>query len=243
LNIIKFFVLKQQIRSTVIKKKMIPIPYLPLSPLRTIDDVPEQAWAPVAAHPIACVNWDAYPYAPGVTVKIAHTPSHLLLQYDVREKSVRAQYTQANQAVWTDSCVEFFVSLDHKETYYNFEFNCIGTPLLRHNVKPHEGPQATPELLSTILTQSSLGKNPMAVQQGDITWRLRIAIPYTCFFAHRINDLRGQTLFGNAYKCGDELPDPHFLSLFPVRTPAPNFHAPEFFGELLFGDVTKGMLF
>jgi hypothetical protein len=197
--------------------------------LHTIDDVPEQAWALLAAHPVACVNWEAYPYAPDVTIKIAHTPSHLLLQYNVREKSIRARYTEVNQAVWTDSCVEFFASLDQRKTYYNFEFNCIGTPLLRHNIRPHEGPYATPELLSSILTQSSLGKQSIDLRQGDCAWQLRIAIPYPCFFAHQISDMRGQTLLGNAYKCGDELPEPHFLSLFPVRTPAPNFHAPEFF--------------
>jgi hypothetical protein len=209
---------------------MIPVPYLPIPHLRTIEDVPEQALASLTAHPIACVNWEACPYAPEVTLKIAHTPSHLLLQYHVREKSIRAQYTQGNQAVWTDSCVEFFVSPDHKKTYYNFEFNCIGTPLLRHNVRPHEGPHATPELLSAILTKSSLGRDPIAIQQGDFSWQLLVAIPHTCFFAHQISDLRGQTLFGNAYKCGDELPEPHFLSLFPIRTPTPNFHVPEFFG-------------
>jgi hypothetical protein len=209
----------------------IPVPHLPLPRrLHAIDDVPEQAWAALAAHPVACVNWDAYPYVPEVSVKIAHTASHLLLQYNVREKSIRAQYTKGNQAVWTDSCVEFFVSLDRRKTYYNFEFNCIGTPLLRHNIKPHEGPYATPELLSTILTQSSLGRQPITVQQGNCIWQLRIAIPCACFFAHKIDDLRGQTLLGNAYKCGDELPEPHFLSLFPVRTPTPNFHVPEFFG-------------
>jgi hypothetical protein len=202
--------------------------------LQTIEDVPAQALAALAAHPVACVNWKTYPYAPEVAVKIAHTPSHLLLQYHVREKSIRAQYTQCNQAVWTDSCVEFFVSLDGKKTYYNFEFNCIGTPLLRHNVRPHEGPIATPELLSVILTKSSLGKRSIAVQQGDFTWQLLVAIPYACFFAHQVSDLREQTLFGNVYKCGDELPDPHFLSLFPIHTPTPNFHVPEFFGELVF---------
>jgi hypothetical protein len=210
------------------------IPYLPLPYLHAIDDVPEQAWTSLATYPVACVNWEAYPYAPDVTIKIAHTPSHLLLQYNVREKSIRARYTEANQAVWTDSCVEFFASLDQKKTYYNFEFNCIGTPLLRHNIKPHEGPHATPELLSTILTKSSLGKQPIDLRQGDCAWQLRIAIPYSCFFAHQISDMRGQTLFGNAYKCGDELPEPHFLSLFPVHTPAPNFHAPEFFGQFHF---------
>jgi hypothetical protein len=196
--------------------------------------VPAQTWAQLPAHPIACANWKAYPYIPRVAVKIASTPSHLLLHYDVQEKCIRAKYTQCNQAVWTDSCVEFFISLDEKNPYYNFEFNCIGVPLMRYNLKPHEGPHALPELLSTILTESSLGNQPIECKDGDFAWQLTVAIPFACFFAHPLSSLRGQTVFANAYKCGDELTEPHYLSLFPIHTPAPNFHVPEFFQPLRF---------
>jgi hypothetical protein len=212
---------------------MLSIPFI-ATPVRSLHDVTPQLLAQLPAHTVGCVNWAAFPYAPKVEVKIAHTPSHLLLHYRVQEKSIRANYTEGNQPVWTDSCVEFFMSPDGKKTYYNFEFNCIGTPLLRYNTKPHEGPRATPELLATILTKSSLGNQPLPLQQGNFTWELLVAIPYTCFFAHRIQGLQGQSVFANCYKCGDELPEPHYLSLFPIHTPKPNFHTPEFFGELHF---------
>ena len=35
------------------------------------------------------------------------------------------------------------------------------------------------------------------------------------------------------YKCGDKTAHPHFLSWNPVGTPAPDFHRPDFFGELI----------
>jgi hypothetical protein len=211
---------------------MLHIPFLPALDMHSLQDM-AQKLEPLPAHALACVNWAAFPYTPRVTVKIAHTPSHLLLHYDVQEKSIRAKYTQPNQPVYTDSCVEFFVSPDDRQTYYNFEFNCIGTPLMRHNIKPHEGPQATPELLATILTQSSLGNQPFERMDGDFTWQLTVAIPYACFFAHPHRDWRGQTLFANCYKCGDELTEPHYLSLFPIDTPKPNFHVPQCFQALL----------
>jgi hypothetical protein len=211
---------------------MIQVNYFPSLSIHAIEDITPLFLEQLPSHPIACCNWKAFPYTPEVFVKFAATPSHLLLHYHVREKSIRANYTKCNQPVWTDSCVEFFVSPDNKKTYYNFEFNCIGVPLLRYNIQPHEGPLATPELLATILTKSSLGNRPIPLQQGDITWELLIAIPYTCFFAHTISGLQGQTLFVNSYKCGDELPEPHYLSLFPIQTPEPNFHVPEFFQEL-----------
>ncbi len=38
----------------------------------------------------------------------------------------------------------------------------------------------------------------------------------------------------NVYKCGDALKTPHFVSLYPIETPSPDFHRPEFFRELSF---------
>ena len=215
---------------------MIPVPYIPLPHLHAIDDVaPLLAQAP--AHPIACANWKDFPYTPRVEVRVAHTPSHLLLQYDVQENSIRAKYTQYNQPVWTDSCVEFFASLDGTQTYYNFEFSCIGTPLLRYNRKPHEGDMASPQTLDGILTRSSLGKQPIVeVQNGEASWQLTVAIPYAAFFAHRPDSLKQQPLSANFYKCGDELTQPHYLSLFPIHTPKPDFHTPAFFQPLVLLD-------
>ncbi|MCK7480493.1 MAG: carbohydrate-binding family 9-like protein [Candidatus Moduliflexus flocculans] len=38
----------------------------------------------------------------------------------------------------------------------------------------------------------------------------------------------------NFYKCGDETEFPHYGAWSPVETPAPDFHRPEFFGEIVF---------
>ena len=37
----------------------------------------------------------------------------------------------------------------------------------------------------------------------------------------------------NFYKCGDKTAHPHYLSWSPIDTPKPDFHRPDFFGELL----------
>ncbi|MDR2814586.1 MAG: hypothetical protein LBB79_08055 [Prevotellaceae bacterium] len=212
---------------------MIHVPHIPLH-VHSARDMAPQLFAQIPSHPIACANWKKdFPYVPKVEVKVAHTLSHLLLRYEVQENSIRAKYTQHNQKVWTDSCVEFFASLDGGKTYYNFEFSCIGTPLLRYNVKPHEGDMASPQTLDGILTSSSLGKQPIdEVKNGEVEWQLAVAIPYAAFFAHCLTDLKGQTLSANFYKCGDELTEPHYLSLFPIHTPKPDFHTPEFFQPL-----------
>ena len=38
---------------------------------------------------------------------------------------------------------------------------------------------------------------------------------------------------GNCYKCGDRTEHPHFLAWNPVHTPTPDFHRPEFLGEMI----------
>ena len=46
--------------------------------------------------------------------------------------------------------------------------------------------------------------------------------------------LKGKTLRANFYKCGDKLQQMHFLSWNPIDVPKPDFHRPDFFGEVTF---------
>lgn len=81
-------------------------------------------------HTIGYVNWpDSYPYKPDVKFIIGHNNKEIFLRFFVEEQSVLALTSEDNGEVWTDSCAEFFISLDDTG-YYNFEFNCIGTMLL-----------------------------------------------------------------------------------------------------------------
>ena len=43
----------------------------------------------------------------------------------------------------------------------------------------------------------------------------------------------GTVLYGNFYKCGDETEIEHYGMWSPVGTEKPDFHRPEFFGELV----------
>ncbi|MFA5695554.1 MAG: carbohydrate-binding family 9-like protein, partial [Proteiniphilum sp.] len=44
--------------------------------------------------------------------------------------------------------------------------------------------------------------------------------------------LSRQQIRANFYKCGDETAEPHYISWSPIDLPAPDFHAPQFFGLL-----------
>ena len=64
-------------------------------------------------------------------------------------------------------------------------------------------------------------------------WALTLTIPAALMHALLgVAPQSGLRLCGNFYSCGDETPAPHYAAWSPVETKAPDFHRPEFFGEL-----------
>lgn len=183
---------------------------------------------------IGCMNWDDYPYKPSVLFRIAHTGASILLHYKVTESSVRAKYAEDNSTVCKDSCVEFFFMPAHDGIYYNIECNCAGVLKLAVGMNRHERETASSEVLKEVKRWSSLPAAPFSEQYGEISWEMAIVVPCAAFFKHTFLLLDGMSASGNFYKCGDELRTPHFLSWQPVLLPAPDFHAPLFFGLLEF---------
>ncbi|MBD1429316.1 MULTISPECIES: carbohydrate-binding family 9-like protein [Sphingobacterium] len=179
-------------------------------------------------HAIDQAPWaNEYPYQPDVKFQIAYDKEHIFIHYDVKEEFVKASYIRPNENVWEDSCVEFFLSLDGKETYYNFEFNALGTGLIGYGsaVKSERTrlSAAQIELVDTYIQVKNI--------KGSKEWESYLVIPTSLFNAV---SLEGQTYHANFYKCGDGLPQPHFLAWSTIDLPKPNFHQPQFFGEINF---------
>lgn len=187
----------------------------------------------VLFQPIDVVNWDAYPYRPEVSFRIAYTDNAILLHYKVKEKSVRGHYGKDDDPVYTDSCVEFFISPTDDGVYYNYECNCIGT-ILQGGGKPGDRDRATPAIMNQIDRWASLGRTPFEERTDINEWEVALVIPFTTFYKHSLSSLDGKTLRGNFYKCGDDLSTPHFVSWNPIGVEKPNFHLPEYFGSLAF---------
>ena len=180
------------------------------------------------------VNWMEYPYKPAVSVQIAYNENELFLQYQVNEQSVKAEIAENNGRVWTDSCVEFFLSPEGNDEYYNLEMNCIGTTLLGFRKKGETPIHASEEQISSIRRISSLGELPFQERKQQTEWTITLAIPWEAFFQHSLKPIEGKKMRGNFYKCGDGLSIPHFISWTKIKTEKPNFHTPEFFGGLEF---------
>ena len=188
----------------------------------------------VGRHTIEAVPWPAFGYKPAVSFAIAHSNHGLLIKYYVKEKHARAKYTNPNDPVYKDSCVEFFVSFDDQEEYYNFEFNCAGTCLLAFGPGRNSRKEAPENIIDMIQYHATL--KPSDSIYTNIAWELTLIIPVTVFFFHQLTTLKGKNCRVNLFKCGDDLPEPHFLSWNNIKTDKPDFHIRKFFGTMQFNE-------
>lgn len=188
----------------------------------------------IGFHSISCVDWpDVAPYCPDVKFRIAHTGSDILLQYVVKEEYTRAEAGADNGPVWEDSCVEFFISFT-PENYYNLECNCAATILCGAGKCKAERARATQEVLDGVKRFTTIPEKKFDTREAPAEWSVCLVIPASTFYKDNITDFSGIRARGNFYKCGDLLPKPHFISWAPITVDSPNFHLPEFFGELNF---------
>lgn len=191
--------------------------------------------AGVEYNAIDCVNWpESAPYLPDVKFRIAHTGTAVLLEYTVSEDHIRAMCAADNGAIWQDSCVEFFVSFG-PEAYYNLECNCAGLLLCGAGAARANRVRADRDILSRIDRCTTVEIDaPFDSQESASAWKLCLSVPVGTFFMSNIDSLDGLRARANFYKCGDCLPKAHYVSWAPISFDKPNFHLPQFFGELIF---------
>ena len=118
--------------------------------------------------------------------------------------------------------------------YYNFEFNCIGTIHLGWGPGRHNRKFVDPTIINKIEVRSSLGNQVLAEKSGKFKWEIMIRIPLECLAFTSLPTLKGLKTKGNFYKCGDETPEPHFVTWNPIKTENPDYHRPEYFGDIYF---------
>jgi hypothetical protein len=184
---------------------------------------------------IGQINWQAFPCQPVVTVCTAYTSLHLWLLYRVNGDFFRAKAQVDQQAVWEDSCVEFFVSKDEPGReylpveavgYHNFEFNALGTAFSAKGTMA-DRVLLSPDQMRRIVRIPSLNRENLPLEGSAFDWELTVAIPLDLL------DLQpGSSFSANFYKCGDLTKMEHYLSWSPIISGKPNFHLPQFFGKV-----------
>ena len=178
-------------------------------------------------------NWpEVAPYAPDCNGSVARSMTHLAVMFHVRGLDLRAVALEDNGRSWEDSCCEFFVSDPSDGTYYNFELTCIGSLLASKRTSRTDSSLIPAEELGRVIRHCSLEHKPFDINDRIFSWTVALLIPFDLIGFDGSRLPAGAK--GNFYKCGDLTAHPHFLSWNPVGTPNPDFHRPEYFGELIF---------
>ena len=188
------------------------------------------------------VDWNAIPAAsidnyfwleghtPATTAKLVFVEGFgFLLRMTCAETAPKAVYTNYNEPVYTDSCMEFFCDWLGDGRYVNMEMNANGTLLSCIGPDRHA---------RTPVADLSGGEIfPVEGVVCDGHWQVTAEIPTALLCkilgVNTIPFGKGYTFRGNFYKCGDETPIPHYGMWNPVGTEKPDFHRPEYFGALV----------
>lgn len=182
---------------------------------------------------IASVGWpDAFPYRPMASFAAAYSARAIYVDFLVRCNYLRAECYTDGGPVSSDSCVEIFLEPHPGGEYWNFEFNCIGTANCSHRLTRPNPTRLTADELTRIRRYPSCGQRPFRELEGLFTWNLLTVIPLDLMGLDADN--LPDKIRGNLYKCASATSEPHYLSWNPIFTDRPDFHRPEFFGDIYF---------
>jgi len=153
---------------------------------------------------------------------------HVFMRSD--ETTIRAEQTEQNGPIYTDSCLEFYLMPDSRDgLYFNFECNprgviflSVGKERAGRTLIVDEGPA----YFKMKAPQSPPG------YEGKF-WSVSYCLPFE-FIGKYIPEFRpgSKAMRGNFYKCGNLLPEPHWGCWNRVEWIKPDFHRPEYFGSL-----------
>lgn len=199
----------------------------------------KEVWQKIPALTIGQFMGEKPEHFPRVQSKLAYDDQAIYVIFKVEDQYVRAIAQKHQDGVFKDSCVEFFFSPEtHSENgYFNLEMNCGGKMLFHHQVKPRQGSKhISPEDIDRITVAHSLPERIETEITEPTTWTVEYRIPFEILQKyHELDYPQSGTVWrANLYKCADDTSHPHWLTWSKVDFPRPNFHLPEFFGELKF---------
>lgn len=182
-------------------------------------DSPE--WDKAAVEPLTFQPWKEFHQPINTYFKMLSGKEGISVLMHTDEKNLRAKITEQNGAVYTDSCMEFFLKPSPWDlNYINFEFNPLGFA--------HIGIGSGRQGRKLIDTDRSLFSIESIANDGD--WTLKFYIPYSFLLEHF--EKIASVCKANFYKCGEMTDHSHFITWSKVETENPDFHVPDFFGFL-----------
>ncbi|MFZ0242713.1 MAG: carbohydrate-binding family 9-like protein [Desulfobacterales bacterium] len=199
------------------------------------------AWRDVPCLAIACFRPEGSAHRPVTRVKLVYDRDGIYGLFRVDDNYVRCLRTRFQDAVYRDSCVEFFVQPKPDSGYFNFEFNCGGALLASYITDPTRVPGGFKNFACLTDKDARLigiHHSLPAVVEPEVaratTWHIEFFIPFPLLEAYvgPITITKSDPWRANFFKCADDSSHPHWGAWSPVDEV--NFHLPRCFGRLVF---------
>lgn len=217
--------------SIITSVRRLEIPFLETEDVQQIDKL-NRLMDGLQAADIDSSPWPAYQADVKAHFLMAHNGEAILLKYVIAEKYIAANEV-TNGNIHNDSCVELFIAFDD-EGYYNLEFNCLGFTKIGYGYGRNDRRLLPIDVIKQLSFSSKINANSTINNNNGFDWEIMLVIPRTIFTEHQIISFHNLNAKGNFYKCGDGLPQPHFLTWSMIKSVEPDFHKKEFFGDLKF---------
>ncbi len=168
-------------------------------------------------------------YAQMVYAKTGDTAEGMYIRLVCHEANPVSIYTQHNDPVCMDSCLECFFSMKavgKPETgYVNIECNSNGTTLIGLGVERHG---------RVAIVDMGIEPFPVTLTKHADRWEVVEFVPLSAltkmFGVEHVDESVAMT--GNFYKCDENAGAP-FATWTHIVAPEPDFHRPEQFGKLI----------
>jgi hypothetical protein len=168
-------------------------------------------------------------YRPVTAARMAVDGMALYVYMETSETGARAEERGFSGQVYTDSCMELFLMPDpaHSPRYLNWEFNPRGAMYLSLGTSRYDREDLRVEQYIKLFQVKAELRND--------GWQLgyRIPLDFLRPYFPAMEWSSGSMMRGNFYKCGDKTSHPHYGCWSPIDLPKPDFHCPEFFGDLI----------
>lgn len=173
--------------------------------------------------------WEKESYhRPFTQIFACYNEKYLAIKLKSYDAWLRVLAQQDGEPVWEDNCLEFFFQpyADDKR-YINIEVNPLGCAVIALHKDRNNAKNIVNFLKPELRIKTEIS--------ADQWWSVSYTIPFAALASvYKRDDIleKGSIIRGNFYKCGDETPIPHYGAWSLIRELEPDFHCPEYFGEL-----------
>lgn len=194
----------------------------------------ERGWQAVPPALVEDYPWDETGYCPAAAFRAVWTPAGLAVRWEVTERVLQVTRQGLHPRVCDDSAVEFFLmpAPERDGRYINLECN----PLCAMYVGAGTG-RADNVLLKDEPLEQFCPWSQVVPAAGGLRWVQRMFVPFAFLRRHSALETpaSGTRMRANLYKIAESGPSPHFGCWSHIDWPQPDFHRPEFFGDLILG--------